>query len=134
MKYNNTYVHMDGIKFRSKLESVCYELLKEADLKFEYEPSKWELVPGIEYNTPSWEKIGKTYKKQRVKVSAITYVPDFVGDDWLIECKGFFTPEARIKWKLLKQYLHKNKLSYRLFMPTNKTQLKKTIELIKYGE
>lgn len=64
----------DGIKFRSKLETYTYKKLKEAKIKANYEPTHFELIPKFEY--------------QGEKVRAMTYLPDFVGKDFIIECKG----------------------------------------------
>ena len=71
---NATPTQLDGIKFRSKLEAYTYKKLKEANIKAEYEPIHFELIPKFEY--------------QGEKVRAMTYLPDFVGKDFIIECKG----------------------------------------------
>lgn len=71
---NATPTQYDGIKFRSKLEAYTYKKLKEAKVYAEYEPTHFELIPKFEY--------------QGEKVRAMTYLPDFVGKDFIIECKG----------------------------------------------
>lgn len=64
----------DGIKFRSQLETYVYKQLKAHNLKAEYEPIKFELIPSFVF-------CGK-------KIRAMTYTPDFVGDNFIIEAKG----------------------------------------------
>jgi hypothetical protein len=36
-------------------------------------------------------------KKRASIVRPLTYTPDFVGENWIIEAKGYFTIDARIK-------------------------------------
>lgn len=64
----------DGITFKSKLETYVYKQLKAHNLKAEYEPIKFELIPAFTF-------CGK-------KIRAMTYTPDFVGDNFIIEAKG----------------------------------------------
>ncbi len=45
---------------------------------------------------------------QKDKVRAITYTPDFEIGSLMLECKGFETPEWKIKKKLLFKYLAEN--------------------------
>lgn len=119
-------------KFRSKLEVHCNEELLKAGLTFEYEPNKYVLIEKLRYPGVSLEVIGKkrSYKQQREGIAAITYTPDFVGDTWIIETKGYRTPQFNIKWKLFKKHLSDNKIDVDLYMPTNKTQIKETISKI----
>lgn len=133
-KYRNKKV----AQYRSKLEEYCADQLKEHKVDFCYEPFQLTIVEGFEYEPESWEKVGKIsgYKLQRKKVNPIRYTPDFVshpnvGDVvWIIETKGYFNPLARIKWKLFKQWLLKEQLDWRLFLPTNKREVKESIDLI----
>ena len=64
----------DGITFKSKLETYVYKQLKAHNLKAEYEPIKFELIPSFVF-------CGE-------KIRAMTYTPDFVGDYFIIEAKG----------------------------------------------
>lgn len=71
---NAAPIEQDGIKFRSKLELRCYTKLKENNIDFKYEEHKFILIPKF------------TYMEENIR--AITYTPDFTGDNWIIECKG----------------------------------------------
>ena len=92
-----TKLEYKGIKFKSKLEVYCYKKLKEAKIKCTYEKMTFELLPEIifEYND----------KKSKI-VFPLTYTPDFVGKDFIIECKGYADARFPIVWKLFKHYLY----------------------------
>ena len=88
---NATPNEFDGIKFRSKLETYTYKKLKEAKIDAEYEKHKFELLPAFNFHGE--------------KVRAITYLPDFVGENFIIECKGFPNDAFPLKEKLFKHLL-----------------------------
>lgn len=88
---NATPIEADGIKFRSKLELYTYKKLKEANIMTEYEQHRYELLPAFVFH-------GK-------KVRAITYLPDFVGKGFIIECKGFSNDAFPLRKKLFEFWL-----------------------------
>lgn len=76
---------LDNIKFRSLLERRCYQLLKESNLLFEYEPNSFNLFEGIRLqNITIYEPEKKNKgscdlkKKENLKLRNMTYTPDFV--------------------------------------------------------
>ena len=99
----------DGIKFRSKLETYTYKKLKEAGIDAEYESTHFELIPKFEYNGE--------------KVRAMTYLPDFVGKNFIIECKGLVTDSFPLRWKIFKYYLKQENEDYKLFLVRNQKQV-----------
>lgn len=99
----------DGIKFRSKLETYAYKKLKEAGIDAEYESTHFELIPKFEYNGE--------------KVRAMTYLPDFVGKNFIIECKGLVTDSFPLRWKIFKYYLKQENKDYKLFLVRNQKQV-----------
>lgn len=99
----------DGIKFRSKLETYTYKKLKEAGIDAEYESNHFELIPKFEYNGE--------------KVRAMTYLPDFVGKNFIIECKGLVTDSFPLRWKIFKYYLKQENKDYKLFLVRNQKQV-----------
>lgn len=99
----------DGIKFRSKLETYTYKKLKEAGIDAEYESTHFELIPKFEYNGE--------------KVRAMTYLPDFVGKNFIIECKGLVTDSFPLRWKIFKYYLKQENKNYKLFLVRNQKQV-----------
>lgn len=114
---NATKKTVDGIDFKSKLEVYCYEQLKENNIHAEYEKHKFEIIPPFEYD-------GK-------KVRKMTYTPDFVGKDFVIECKGNPNDAFPLRWKIFKYYLYKNNIQYNLYLPRSKKQIDETIKNIK---
>lgn len=128
MKYKNK----TNQKYRSNLESMAAKLLEEANIPFEYEPWVVELLAPSKWSGISYESVGKKKTFKRVeRINKITYKPDFVGKNWVMETKGMKTQDFIIRWKLFKKHITDNHLDYVLLMPTNKAQIIKSIELIK---
>ena len=127
-------VTYDGINFASGLERYMYMALKKAKIKAKYEGETYEVVSGFDFINPSYERTanGKGEFKQRggKKILPIKYTPDFVGKNFIIECKGRANESFPLRWKLFKKYLANNKLYYRLYKPQNQKECDKVIELI----
>lgn len=140
---NNKYKNSKVQGFRSKLEQYCWEHLNSENISFSYEPFQIVLVDGFIYQPESYEKIGKgkeSFKSQRNKIQPIKYTPDFVSNSvvekvtWVIETKGYFNPLSRLKWKLFKRWLEQEGYTWHLFLPTNRQEVKQSIDLIKYNK
>lgn len=85
-----------GTKYRSTLEADTAEALDSLGIQYSYESRKIVLFDG--FRCP--------YQKD--KVIAITYKPDFTIGPLMLECKGFETPEWKLKKKMLFKYLMAN--------------------------
>lgn len=85
-----------GRHFRSTLEAQTAKTLDELGIPYAYEERKIELLEG--FRSPF----------QKEKVRSINYVPDFMIGPIMLECKGFETPEWKIKKKLLFKWLSEN--------------------------
>ena len=124
----------DGIKFASGLEVYMYKALKKAKIKAKYEGKTFEIVSGFDFINLCYARTanGKGDFKQRggKKILPIKYTPDFIGKDFIIECKGRANESFPLRWKLFKKYLVNNKLYHRLYKPQNQKQCDKTVELI----
>lgn len=114
---NATPLIHDGIKFRSKLEVYCYQRLKESNIQAIYEGKTFVLVPAFTFNN---EKIRK-----------MTFTPDFVGEYFIIECKGMMNDVFPVKYKLFKYYLYKHKIKYDLYLPRNRRDVDSVIIKLK---
>ena len=125
----------DGIKFASGLEVYMYKALKEARIVAEYEPTSYTLLNGFDLEGVCFEKQanGKGEYKDRgcKKILPIKYKPDFVGRDFVIECKGRANESFPIRWKLFKLWLTNNKIGKTLYKPQNQKEVDLTITLIK---
>ena len=82
----------DGIQFASGLEKHMYIALKKAKIKAHYEGQTYELVPSFNFEQEAYERQGNGKGEYRnrgnKKILNIKYTPDFVGDNFIIECKG----------------------------------------------
>jgi hypothetical protein len=72
---NATKTIYNDIKFDSKLELFAYKTLSEAGIVSEYNNKVFTLIPAFAFGNE--------------KVRPITYKPDFVGNRWVMEIKGF---------------------------------------------
>ena len=86
----------NGKKLRSKLELKTAEALDALGINYQYEERKITLI----------DKFRCPYQKDMVR--AITYCPHFIIGPLMIECKGFETPEWKIKKKLIFKWLQEN--------------------------
>ena len=100
---NATPTYYNGVKYRSKLEARCAEILDKAGISFEYESLKIELLPKFIY-------MGKTYQPW-------TYKSDFVIlDNILLEVKGFRQADNYVnKRKMILKHIIDNKLPYSFY-------------------
>ena len=124
----------DGITFQSGLEKYMYIALKKAGIDAKYEGATYELIPSFNYNKPCYERQanGKGDYKNRSgkKIRGITYTPDFVGTDFIIECKGRANESFPIRWKLFKMYLFHTRSEVTLYKPQNQKECDETVSLI----
>jgi hypothetical protein len=97
-KFNASKQVVDGIEFDSRLEAFMYGRLNQLKIPFEmqYEVELMQAFRDYE---------GKAVRRMYMLV-------DFVirkdGVTYFIDTKGFATPDAKIKYKLLKNMIHKS--------------------------
>ena len=125
----------DGINFASGLERYAYMALKKNKLFEGYENEVFQLIEGFNFDNESYEKQangkGDYTNRGQKKILGIKYTPDFVGKDYIIECKGRANESFPIRWKLFKLWLTKNKIGKTLYKPQNQKEVDRTIQLIK---
>jgi len=136
---NSNSFKIDGVTFKSRLESYCFKRLTEEGVPFEYEKYVFVLQESFTAKAPSIELIKtkgqKSFGPSGTSIREITYKPDFVSIDnnWIIECKGFSTDTFNVKWKMFKYFLYKNNMDVTLYAPRNQKQIDPAIEMIKNG-
>ena len=127
-------VEHDGITFASGLEKYMHIALKEAKIVAEYEPTSYTLMEGFDYSGDAYERCsnGKGVYKNRgcKKILPITYKPDFVGRDFIIECKGRANEAFPLRWKLFKEWISLHAPTLTLFKPQNQNECDLTVRLI----
>lgn len=124
----------DGIQFASGLEKYMYLALKSAGIKADYEGKTYVLLEAFQFDNDSYEKQsnGKGELKNRgnKKILNIKYTPDFVADNFIIECKGRANESFPIRWKMFKNYVNGNLPNVTLYKPQNQKDCDAVIELI----
>ena len=111
---NATPITYNGIEFKSKLEAYCYKSLVKRNIPVEYESTTFTIIEPFEYNNQ--------------KIRHMTFKPDFVGDDFVIECKGFMNDAFPLRWKVFKYYLYQNNFKYDLYLPRNMKNVDTVVE------
>ena len=90
-------------KYKSGLEKSCADLLAESGISFTYETHEYMLVDKFKYPGTYWKM---TAKKKDLSdrtdstVLPIKYTPDFVSNNFIIECKGRANESFPMRWKL----------------------------------
>ena len=128
-------VSYDGINFASGLERYTYMALKKNKLFEGYENEVFQLVESFDFDNESFEKQangkGEYTNRGQKKILGIKYTPDFIGKDYIIECKGRANESFPLRWKLFKLWLTKNKIGKTLYKPQNQKEVDLTMILIK---
>lgn len=107
----------NGVMYRSTLEATAAKMLTESGLQFKYEPFKITLLPTMKYN-------GKT-------IRAVTYCPDFICHNFIIEIKGWKTDRWIIKQKMIIYLVINGTIPYEFREVHTVKELKQVIEEIK---
>ena len=125
----------DGITFASGLEKYTYEALLNNKLFEGYENETYQLIDNFNFKNTSFEKQangkGEFINRGEKKILGIKYTPDFIGKDFIIECKGRANESFPLRWKLFKLWLTKNKIGKTLYKPQNQKDVDQMIMLIK---
>ena len=127
-------VRQDGINFASGRERYMYLALKKAKIKAKYEGETYVVQEGFEFIQSAYEKQsnGKGEYKNRgnKKILPVKYTPDFVGKNFIIECKGRANESFPMRWKMFKKYVKENMPHVTLYKPQNQKDCDETIKLI----
>lgn len=133
---NASPLEYDGISFKSKLEKMIYQTLKEQGFPVEYEPHKFVLWQGFRPTVPFYDKDKSTrmLKLENKKIIDITYTPDFVftykGFLVVIEAKGMENDRFYLKKKMFRKWLEDNHPKSIYFEIYTKKQLLQAISII----
>jgi hypothetical protein len=100
--------------FRSKLECYTYEAFMKAGIPVKYEPKHFTLLPKFTY-------LGEN-------IRAITYLPDFIGRGFVVECKGLMGDSFPLRYKLFKYYLKRHHSKMKCYLVRNHKQVDEMIQ------
>ena len=114
---NATPTIVGGIQFLSKLEAYTYEQLLENNIPCEYAKVRYEIIKPFVYDNE--------------KVRAMTYKPDFTGDNFVIECKGHCTDAWKVRVKLIKRRFSKDYKHLKFYIVSSKKLVDEMIKEIK---
>ena len=134
---NATPLEYNGISFKSKLEKMIYQTLREHNLPVQYEPHKFIIWKGFKPTVPFYNKDKSTrmLKQESKKIIGISYTPDFVLQHnnhlIIIETKGIENETFPIKKKLFRKYLEEHYPKSIFFEIYTKKQLMQAIDIIK---
>ena len=111
---NATKVSKYGIDFKSNLECYTYEALTNAGIPVKYEPKHFTLLPKFEY--------------LQEKIRPITYLPDFIVNGFVVECKGLMGDSFPLRFKLFKYYLKRHRSKMKCYLVRNHKQVDEMIQ------
>ena len=125
-------------KIKNPTEQYCLDKLKEAGLFEGYENETFTVLDEFWLDNDCYARTqngkGDFINRGDAKIRAITYTPDFVGEDYIIEVKGYIKAGSYdafpLRFKLFKAWLKKNEIGKMLFVPRNKKEIDMTIQLI----
>ena len=124
----------DGIKFASGLEKYMYQCLKKEKIKCKYEGETFTLLNGFYFDNQVYERQanskGEFKNRGQKRILPITYTPDFIGDEFIIETKGRPNESFPIRWKLFKKLVTQQFPSHTLYKPQNQKECDETTKLI----
>lgn len=134
---NATPLEYNGISFKSKLEKMIYQTLREHNLPVQYEPHKFIIWEGFKPTVPFYnkDKATRLLKQESKKIIGISYTPDFVlhynNHLIIIEAKGIENEIFPIKKKLFRKFLEEHYPKSIFFEIYTKKQLLQAIDIIK---
>ena len=127
-------IKYDGINFASGLERHMYMALQKAKIKAEYEGKTYTLLDGFDFTSECYERQsngkGDFTNRGNKRILPIRYTPDFVADDFIIECKGRANESFPMRWKLFKKHVQENMPNVTLYKPQNQNECDQVIQHI----
>ena len=111
-----------------------YEALKDAKIKAQYEGKTFVVSEGFDFTNISIERCanGRGEFKDRggKKILPIKYTPDFIGNGFIIECKGRANESFPLRWKLFKKVVSNTDPHVIIYKPQNQKECDETIKYI----
>ena len=129
-------ISFDGITFASGLEKYMYNALKKSKIKAKYEGETFVLINGFYFDNEVYERQanskGQFKNRGDKRILPIKYTPDFIGDGFIIECKGRANESFPIRWKLFKKVVSSEHPHVIIYKPQNQKECDETIKSIQH--
>jgi len=106
----------------------------DAKIKAQYEGKTFVVSEGFDFPNTSIERCangrGDFKDRGNKKILPIKYTPDFVGDGFIIECKGRANESFPLRWKLFKKLVSNTDPHVIIYKPQNQKECDITTKLI----
>lgn len=114
---NATKVEVDGIRFDSRLEAFLYGLLKQHGIRFDMQ---------VNYTLQEKFRFGTEL------IRPILIRVDFVllDHNMIVDSKGFQLADNKLKYKMLKRFLHDSGSAMTIEMPKNQKECRELVNRI----
>ena len=131
---NATEVTVNGVKYRSKLEARCAQILKENNISFEYEPKTFELISGFTPLIPYYDEETPKQRLKRLKSGSKVIERSLIAKtSKIISLK--YTPDIYVKYNNLDIWIEVKSIENDVFYIKKKLFIKLLgEELIKSGK
>ena len=73
---------------------------------------------------------GEFKNRGKKRILPIKYTPDFIGKDYIIECKGRANESFPMRWKMFKLLVSIQFPNYKLFKPQNQNECDQVVKII----
>lgn len=127
-----------GVDYKSGLEMYMAKVLTDHKIPFEYESVKYDLQPKFKFDNKCYERLangkGEFINRGEKIVLPITYTPDFIGEGFIIETKGYANESFPMKWKFFKNLIQNEKSGVVLYKPQTQKECDETVKLILNNE
>lgn len=114
---NATPTIYKGVQYRSKLEVRFAMMLDAEKIPFAYEEETWVVLDKQTY-------MGKT-------IRCVTYTPDFIISNVVVEVKGFRNDVFPLKRKLIIKFINENRPDTLFFEAKTVADMRMVVDFIK---
>ncbi len=115
---NATPATYKGVQYRSKLEARFAMMLDAEKIPFAYEEETWVVLDRQTY-------MGKT-------IRCVTYTPDFIIGNVVVEIKGFRNDVFPLKRKLIIKFINENRPGTVFIEAKTVADMRAAVDIIKH--
>lgn len=127
-----------GVEYKSSLERNMAMLLDSEGIEFKYEPESFKVLESFHFPFKCYERQangkGDMVNRGEKKILGVSYTPDFIGEGFIIETKGYANETFPLRWKMFKNMLIEKGYDPNtlvIYKPQKIDECKEVAELIK---